>query len=154
MGHNIIFPRAQAEHCRHRENFWLTLLEAVFLSPVAQQLEAKKPGFQGQEESFLRKRQRGLQMRGITRVLSRVVAVLNGLSANTTTSFQKVPAALGRGFESAQVPKLVLHKCAELKGQVIHLRAWMSVSPVTSHSHTQGGTCLLKTSCSEAACSR
>lgn len=37
-------------NCRHSETFWLTLLDAVFLSLVAWQLEAKKPGFQGLAE--------------------------------------------------------------------------------------------------------
>lgn len=59
-----IFPRHK-QNCRRSENFWLTLLGAVFLSPVAQQLEAKKACFQGEEEGFLWKGQCGLRIRAI-----------------------------------------------------------------------------------------
>lgn len=74
----ISFHR-QRQNCRHSENFWLTLLDAVFLSLVAQQLEAKEPGFQGEEESFLWKGQHGLQIGGIAWTFSGVMAVLSGL---------------------------------------------------------------------------
>lgn len=35
------------QNCRHSENFCLTLLDVVFLRLVAQQLQAKNPGFRG-----------------------------------------------------------------------------------------------------------
>lgn len=57
------------QNCRHSENFCLTLLDVVFLRLVAQQLQAKNPGFRGEEESFLGKGQYGLQIRGIAGVL-------------------------------------------------------------------------------------
>ena len=59
----ILSSHKHQQNCRHSENFCLTLLDVVFFRLVAQQLEAKKPGFQGEEESFLEKEQYGLQIR-------------------------------------------------------------------------------------------
>lgn len=59
----ILSSHKHQQNCRHSENFCLTLLDVVFLRLVAQQLEAKKPGFQGEEESFVEKEQYGLHIR-------------------------------------------------------------------------------------------
>ena len=58
----ILSSHKHQQNCRHSENFCLTVLDVVFLHLVAQQLEAEKPGFQGEEESFLGKEQYGLQI--------------------------------------------------------------------------------------------